>query len=524
MGEAEKYSRIINPFIFHLQRLELEIKCPVCLNLLSQPTQLPCNHVFCGHCISNTEANLRCLLCEMSHAHQDLRPIPHLENIVSIFKNMSATFRMSDMQSSNRLMNSKTTDVTSQTDLMKNMNGEKYSRIINPLIFHSQKLELELKCPVCLNLLSQPTSLPCNHAFCSHCILNIENDLRCPLCQISHTRQDLRVMSHLQNIVSIFKSMSATLHVSDMQLSNRRMNSNTSDVTSQIDLMNNTDKEKSGGAQKSLFPDNEPVQSPVQPTEKVNTLEGHAKTSEQDGETRSLNLQAQPVLDNNVWDIGFDIFPFEQSVDETCTKKNVDETRTKKNIDETGPNIDTSESFTTSLEFDSRKELIDWAKKVGRTIGVVIVIGNSLLSNPRKSARVSLICERGGKPDRRKRKSDKIRRKSSTKKCGCPFELRALETKGKWRPKIICGRHNHALLNNSDGQKIPGKSAAGKLLDEEYDMIRSMLASGMRPREILSHLKTRDPTNASSIRTIYNARRKMRVMETNGRTDVQNES
>ncbi|KAK1308994.1 hypothetical protein QJS10_CPA09g01972 [Acorus calamus] len=664
MGEAEKHSRFIKPFIFHLRKMELELKCPVCLKLLSQSKQLPCDHVLCSHCISNMKNDLRCPLCKMSHTHQDLRPIPHLESIVSIFKNMSATFHLSDMQwSSNRLMSSNTTDVISQLDLMKNINGEKYRQIINPLIFHLRKLELELKCSVCLNLLSQPTSLPCNHAFCSHCILNVENDMRCLLCKMSHTHQDLRLMSLLQNIVSIFKNMSATFHVSDMQwISNRPTNSNTGDVTSQMDLMNNINGEKSGGTQKSLFPDNEPVQAPVQPTEEVNTslfpdnepvldmqwisngrtnsnagdvtsqmdlmdningeksggtqkslfpdnepvqapvqpieevnmslfpdnepvpdmqwisnrptnsntgdvtsqmdlmdningeksgstqkslfpdnepvqapvqpteevntswlpdnepvlapvqpteevntLEGHEKTNEQDSESHGLNLEAQSVDDNNDWDSGFDIIPFEQNV-------------------EGSPNIDTTESFTTSLVFDSRKELIEWVKKVGRSVGVVVVIGRSDASDPRRAARIILICERGGKHEVRKRKSDKPRRRSSTKKCGCPFKLHAMNVAEKWRLKVMCGLHNHALITNSEGHKCPGKSFVGKLLDEEYDMVQSMLASGMRPRDILSHLKARDPTNASSIRTIYNARRKMRVMETSGRTDMENES
>ncbi|KAK1262170.1 hypothetical protein QJS04_geneDACA021835 [Acorus gramineus] len=43
----------------------------------------------------------------------------------------------------------------------------------------------------------------------------------------------------------------------------------------------------------------------------------------------------------------------------------------------------------------------------------------------------------------------------------------------------------------------------------------------MRPRDILMHLKCRDPTNVSSMKTIYNARLKMRVLQTCGRTHMQ---
>ncbi|KAK1258539.1 hypothetical protein QJS04_geneDACA023544 [Acorus gramineus] len=43
----------------------------------------------------------------------------------------------------------------------------------------------------------------------------------------------------------------------------------------------------------------------------------------------------------------------------------------------------------------------------------------------------------------------------------------------------------------------------------------------MQPPDILTHLKSRDPTNVSSIKNIYNARAKLRVHETCGRTHMQ---
>ncbi|KAK1258108.1 hypothetical protein QJS04_geneDACA012294 [Acorus gramineus] len=43
----------------------------------------------------------------------------------------------------------------------------------------------------------------------------------------------------------------------------------------------------------------------------------------------------------------------------------------------------------------------------------------------------------------------------------------------------------------------------------------------MRPCDILMHLKCRDPTNVSSMKTIYNAQLKMRVLQTCGHTHMQ---
>ncbi|KAK1278378.1 hypothetical protein QJS04_geneDACA016887 [Acorus gramineus] len=48
-----------------------------------------------------------------------------------------------------------------------------------------------------------------------------------------------------------------------------------------------------------------------------------------------------------------------------------------------------------------------------------------------------------------------------------------------------------------------------------------MSISGVRPRDILTHLKNRDPTNVSSLKTIYNARSRLRLQETCGRTHMQ---
>ncbi|XP_042491747.1 BRCA1-associated RING domain protein 1-like [Macadamia integrifolia] len=83
----------LNPWLLHLQKMCLELKCPVCLNLLNRPLLMPCNHILCGSCIPrSTEFGSECPICRLPFVHKDLRPAPHMENIVSIYRSMDEAF------------------------------------------------------------------------------------------------------------------------------------------------------------------------------------------------------------------------------------------------------------------------------------------------------------------------------------------------------------------------------------------------------------------------------------------------
>ncbi|CAN6688735.1 unnamed protein product [Malus baccata var. baccata] len=78
----------MNPWVLHFQKLGLELKCPLCLNLLNRPTLLPCNHIFCNSCVPSSS----CPVCKAEVADRDLRPVPFMENIVAIYKSLDASF------------------------------------------------------------------------------------------------------------------------------------------------------------------------------------------------------------------------------------------------------------------------------------------------------------------------------------------------------------------------------------------------------------------------------------------------
>ncbi|KAM7501498.1 hypothetical protein LguiB_000402 [Lonicera macranthoides] len=89
----EAFQRFLNPWLLHLQRFCLELKCPLCLNLLNQPTLLPCNHIFCNSCIPRgPQFKFECPTCQHRFVEQEARPAPYMENMINIYRSLDATF------------------------------------------------------------------------------------------------------------------------------------------------------------------------------------------------------------------------------------------------------------------------------------------------------------------------------------------------------------------------------------------------------------------------------------------------
>ncbi|KAI9181257.1 hypothetical protein LWI28_013011 [Acer negundo] len=93
--------RALNPWVLHLQKLGLELKCPLCLNLFSRPSLLPCDHIFCSACIPRSkQCGSECPVCKSTWTDADLRSLPFIDNIVTIFKGFDAFSGATLLQSS----------------------------------------------------------------------------------------------------------------------------------------------------------------------------------------------------------------------------------------------------------------------------------------------------------------------------------------------------------------------------------------------------------------------------------------
>ncbi|KAM6551970.1 hypothetical protein CsatB_001778 [Cannabis sativa] len=59
-----------------------------------------------------------------------------------------------------------------------------------------------------LSLLSSAATLNCNHVFCNSCIVkSMKSDSNCPVCKIPYRRREIRPVPHMDNLVSVYKSM-----------------------------------------------------------------------------------------------------------------------------------------------------------------------------------------------------------------------------------------------------------------------------------------------------------------------------
>lgn len=164
--------------------------------------------------------------------------------------------------------------------------------------------------------------------------------------------------------------------------------------------------------------------------------------------------------------------------------------------------------------FKSRQELMDWVQSVGRSLGYIIVTRRSNRKLSGVISKVILMCDRGGMY---KTKSS-IRRTRGTRKTNCPFELvgKYYKVHGFWTLKVKCEKHNHepAPLH------MKGHPYAMRLSDNEERLVIDLLKKNVNPQEILSTLKKQNANNMTTIKTIYNARQKLRRTELEGRTQM----
>ncbi|KAF8096142.1 hypothetical protein N665_0317s0048 [Sinapis alba] len=73
----------------HLEKMGRELKCPICLSLFNSAASLSCNHVFCNECIvKSMKVDATCPVCKIPFHRREIRGAPHMDSLVSIYKNM----------------------------------------------------------------------------------------------------------------------------------------------------------------------------------------------------------------------------------------------------------------------------------------------------------------------------------------------------------------------------------------------------------------------------------------------------
>ncbi|KAL5178062.1 hypothetical protein HKD37_08G023709 [Glycine soja] len=150
-----------------------------------------------------------------------------------------------------------------------------------------------------------------------------------------------------------------------------------------------------------------------------------------------------------------------------------------------------------------RDEVLQWARLLAHDIGFVAVImrSNTNTSVREKASFLLIACKRSGAY--RPKKHNLVRTCTDSRKCGCPFKLRAKLVSGgdDWMVKLICGIHNHEMTKS-----LVGHPYAGQLTKNEKIVVADMMNSMVKPRNILLTLKEHNDNSYTTIKQIYNAR------------------
>ncbi|KAH1257635.1 Protein FAR1-RELATED SEQUENCE 5 [Glycine max] len=165
--------------------------------------------------------------------------------------------------------------------------------------------------------------------------------------------------------------------------------------------------------------------------------------------------------------------------------------------------IGCSDTFNTSQVFATRDGVLQWARMVAHENGFVAVImrSDTYTSSRGRTSFVLIGCEKSGQY--KCRKKEFVRRDTDTRKYGCPFKIRGKPVHGGegWMVKLICGIHNHELAKT-----LVGHPYAGRLTNDEKNIITNMTKSNVKPRSILLTLKEHNANSCTTIKQIYNAR------------------
>ncbi|XP_038711757.1 uncharacterized protein LOC120005952 [Tripterygium wilfordii] len=169
----------------------------------------------------------------------------------------------------------------------------------------------------------------------------------------------------------------------------------------------------------------------------------------------------------------------------------------------------------------TREDIIKWTLDTGKRNGIVTVIISFGGDDVTKKGRILFGCERSGHYRSGGRQNNvednKNKRFTGSKKCNCPFRLRAEKSiyDDGWMLMIVCGAHNHSAIKYFEGH-----SFIGRLNKEEVVLVVDMSKSLTSPKDSLTMLKDRDPFNSTTLRTIYNVRHRNKVLQKAGRSQM----
>ncbi|PPS16233.1 hypothetical protein GOBAR_AA04341 [Gossypium barbadense] len=167
----------------------------------------------------------------------------------------------------------------------------------------------------------------------------------------------------------------------------------------------------------------------------------------------------------------------------------------RSNLDEGNEISMATSPFFTDRVFESREELMQWVQNTTFSLGYIIVTRRSKAKENGVVSYVTLICDCGGEY-----KFKELSKKSGTKKTNCSY----LKQYDGWMLRVICDQHNHP-----PAQHMEGHAYARQLKENKKKLLVDLTSKNVTSRDILLTLKEQDENNVSTLKTIYNVRKKL---------------
>ncbi|CAJ2645400.1 uncharacterized protein LOC123896116 [Trifolium pratense] len=168
--------------------------------------------------------------------------------------------------------------------------------------------------------------------------------------------------------------------------------------------------------------------------------------------------------------------------------------------------VDTTDVFTTDQKFATPDVVLTWARDVGDA--------NYKKNGIRgRNDKLVLGCDKGGKYD-----SSESSTTTASKKCNCPFKIRAApSTDGSgWKVQVIHGVHNHGLPDQYHGHPCKARLTA-----DENKRVQDLTKRKVAPRHIVLDLKDQNPESVVDATLVYRKRHMMQIQERGSRTELQ---
>ncbi|XP_012839815.1 PREDICTED: uncharacterized protein LOC105960190 [Erythranthe guttata] len=172
---------------------------------------------------------------------------------------------------------------------------------------------------------------------------------------------------------------------------------------------------------------------------------------------------------------------------------------------------DLSHFFQVDIVFDSREELIKWAKTTS------VCHSHRWICQSRRENAQYLTCDKYGY-GRQTNIDVEDPRKTGTKKCGCPFKLIGKKSRFDelWPLTVSDGRHTHppALFPRGHG-------TTSRITSQQKARIKELRNSHVKSMLIMDRLTKDDPTIQTSMKRVYNELAKIKSGEMEGMTVIQ---